>query len=673
MGGCLTTTDSTTLSENSVQHNDGNDEKQMQSHTTKHSNNHDDENTHKGCATSDMYCTGSDWLKFPICCRYCSNHREPSQQFQLVILGPGYTGKTTLRHHLVQRYGHAFCKADFLMYRDILQHNVLDLFRDLLKKPSLSFKQLKQLIKYIHKHKQSDGYTEYDTDTDGIASPELSPELDLGLHDSSDDDDLQMAYKYMTPKQINSNSSSLRSLELDAEEEDEEKQIDTKTPFSSPMIRCTSNTPSSPINDEFKMMESAHSLCTPCDDDDEYDLDCDKYCVLNQCSPTSTNTTHDPVTFDVLPSPTPVESKNAVKVKHDIQWAISSLLSTLKAGGVEEEEKNAEEEETRCRRRQKEEEEEEIEMLSISQLLDKLSEEQLKYGRDNGRYLILNSDRILSDRFEPRFSDLLQCHVRSTGLMFEPHVICRSLPISGCLREDIVFRVVDVGGHRNERKKWSYVMKQENDVIVFVVSAASFCQVLFEDFKKNAMRESLAVWQDIMSSTAASATQIILVLNKIDLFYERCHLFKQYFNEYSGDMSNKYQILNYIKSLYLDIAKQYAPQHNVHCVVTQLTDTLEIASSDVHQIRHILMKHAHKDIVDTIIDYAIGDVFWSDKWLQPMWQRRNLNKKRRRRTSSLCRTTSFNCDHIKNPHDYHHHKTKKKKKKKRIKMFATMR
>ena len=135
---------------------------------------------------------------------------------------------------------------------------------------------------------------------------------------------------------------------------------------------------------------------------------------------------------------------------------------------------------------------------SLSELIYRLNIEDLKYGRDNGKYLILNSYRILDDEFEPTFIDLLQCHVRSTGLMFENHVMCRSLPIGNYdkltgeqEKQDIVFRVVDVGGHRNERKKWTYVLKQENDVIVFVVSAASFCQVLFEDFKKNAMRESL--------------------------------------------------------------------------------------------------------------------------------------------------------------------------------------
>ena len=81
-----------------------------------------------------------------------------------------------------------------------------------------------------------------------------------------------------------------------------------------------------------------------------------------------------------------------------------------------------------------------------------------------------------------------------------PHVHPCPLPEQ---QEDMVFRVVDVGGHRNERKKWSYVLGQENDAIVFVVSAASFCQVLFEDFKKNAMRESVAVWLDIVAGSTS--------------------------------------------------------------------------------------------------------------------------------------------------------------------------
>ncbi len=154
MGACLTANES--LPQTSINNNSNNQQNVQNTNNISSSSLHQTSSSsssssleHNNNNTNNIYC--NDWLKFPICCPYCSNHSEPSSEFQLVILGPGYTGKTTLRHHLVQRYGHAFCKADFLMYRDILQHNVLDLFRDLLQKPSLSFNQLKEFITYIHK------------------------------------------------------------------------------------------------------------------------------------------------------------------------------------------------------------------------------------------------------------------------------------------------------------------------------------------------------------------------------------------------------------------------------------------------------------------------------------------------------------------------------------------
>ncbi|ETO06438.1 hypothetical protein RFI_30954, partial [Reticulomyxa filosa] len=67
--------------------------------------------------------------------------------------------------------------------------------------------------------------------------------------------------------------------------------------------------------------------------------------------------------------------------------------------------------------------------ITLEGLKQQWQSEPLKYGRDNGLYLLNNCVRILSDNFEPHFSDLLHCHVRSTGLMFENHIICPRLPL----------------------------------------------------------------------------------------------------------------------------------------------------------------------------------------------------------------------------------------------------
>jgi len=232
--------------------------------------------------------------------------------------------------------------------------------------------------------------------------------------------------------------------------------------------------------------------------------------------------------------------------------------------------------------------------------------------------------------------DLLQCHVRSTGLMFEKHVAVphisssmhpqNATSLSSSDASEMVFRVVDVGGHRNERKKWSYVLGQENDAIIFVVSAASFCQVLFEDFKKNAMRESVSVWVDIVAGLDSehSSAELVLVINKMDLFEQRWASFGEYFPEFTGAMT-KDGVLAYIKELYLGHTRG---KRTVHTVCTQLTDVGEITrcDGDVRLIRDQLQSDQglYRDIADTVIEYAFGDVFWSESWLRPMWRRKQM-------------------------------------------------
>ena len=61
-------------------------------------------------------------------------------------------------------------------------------------------------------------------------------------------------------------------------------------------------------------------------------------------------------------------------------------------------------------------------------------------------------------------------------------------------------------------------------------------QVVFEDQTKNRMRESLALFEDIIGSPWFSQTAIILYLNNTDLFNEkiqRSHL-ATHFLEYKG-------------------------------------------------------------------------------------------------------------------------------------------
>lgn len=62
---------------------------------------------------------------------------------------------------------------------------------------------------------------------------------------------------------------------------------------------------------------------------------------------------------------------------------------------------------------------------------------------DTAEYFFTNIDRFLVDNYLPTDADILRTRIRSTGIEEATFVF-----------DKMVFRVVDVGGQRSERKKW---------------------------------------------------------------------------------------------------------------------------------------------------------------------------------------------------------------------------
>jgi GTPase SAR1 family protein len=77
--------------------------------------------------------------------------------------------------------------------------------------------------------------------------------------------------------------------------------------------------------------------------------------------------------------------------------------------------------------------------------------------------------------------------------------------------------VVDVGGQRNERKKWIHCF-DDVKCVLFIVNLAGWDQVLFEDASKNRMEEALELFQKVTHDPVFEKTPIFLFLNKKDLF-----------------------------------------------------------------------------------------------------------------------------------------------------------
>ena len=71
----------------------------------------------------------------------------------------------------------------------------------------------------------------------------------------------------------------------------------------------------------------------------------------------------------------------------------------------------------------------------------------------------------------------------------------------------------DVGGQRNERRKWIHAFDNVQ-AVVFVAALSEYDQVLFEDETQNRMEEALQLFDQIVNSKWFKTTAMILFLNK---------------------------------------------------------------------------------------------------------------------------------------------------------------
>lgn len=129
--------------------------------------------------------------------------------------------------------------------------------------------------------------------------------------------------------------------------------------------------------------------------------------------------------------------------------------------------------------------------------------------QDALEYYMDNIDRIAQAGYTPNDQDILRSRIRTSGMVEEHYEI-----------EGREFHIFDVGGQRNERRKWIHLFEGVT-AIIFVTAINEYDQVLYEDNKTNRIEESLQVFEDIMNNPVFAETSMILFLNKRDLFREK--------------------------------------------------------------------------------------------------------------------------------------------------------
>uniref|UniRef100_A0A8C3CWB0 Guanine nucleotide-binding protein subunit alpha n=1 Tax=Cairina moschata TaxID=8855 RepID=A0A8C3CWB0_CAIMO len=175
----------------------------------------------------------------------------------------------------------------------------------------------------------------------------------------------------------------------------------------------------------------------------------------------------------------------------------------------------------------------------IQECYDRRREYQLS---DSAKYYFTDIDRIAMPSFVPTQQDILRVRVPTTGIIEYPFDL-----------ENIIFRMVDVGGQRSERRKWIHCFESVTSII-FLVALSEYDQVLAECDNENRMEESKALFKTIITYPWFLNSSVILFLNKKDLLEEKIMYSDliSYFPEYTGPKQDVKAARDFILKLYQD-------------------------------------------------------------------------------------------------------------------------
>jgi GTPase SAR1 family protein len=201
---------------------------------------------------------------------------------------------------------------------------------------------------------------------------------------------------------------------------------------------------------------------------------------------------------------------------------------------------------------------------SMKEVFKRRSEFQLN---DSAEYYFDDVTRLSAPGYQPTEQDVLRSRVRTTGIVQSEFAI-----------KGLDFAMFDVGGQRNERRKWIHCFDNV-DAVVFVAALSEFDQVLFEDENMNRLDEAIDLFGQIVNAKWFKDSAIILFLNKKDLFEKK--LEEKVFADYCKKKSDPYDGPNemkpaaeYTKKLFL--AKKKDADKSIYSHITTAIDTSNV-------------------------------------------------------------------------------------------------
>jgi len=196
---------------------------------------------------------------------------------------------------------------------------------------------------------------------------------------------------------------------------------------------------------------------------------------------------------------------------------------------------------------------------------------------DSTAHYLNSLKRIIANDYIPTDEDLLLIRYRTTGMTEKKLVI-----------EGNAFLFCDVGGQRNERRKWINFFDSVTAVI-FVASLSCYDEAIYEDEDTNCMTESLHVFDETINLPTFKETAFILFLNKKDVFDEKITKvpITVCFKEYTGRQTSE-ESMSYIRDRFEELNPNPG-ERQLFPHITQATDRDNVKKV-FHDVQHIVVQ-----------------------------------------------------------------------------------
>lgn len=207
---------------------------------------------------------------------------------------------------------------------------------------------------------------------------------------------------------------------------------------------------------------------------------------------------------------------------------------------------------------------------AIKQTFGRSNEYQLN---DSTQYYFENIQRISSPNYIPSEQDVLRSRVKTTGVLETVFEV-----------EEIIFRLVDVGGQRSERRKWIHCF-EDVTAILFCVAISEYDLKLYEDNETNRMHESLQLFKELCNTKWFKDTAFILFLNKKDIFEQKIkHIpLTVCFPDYNGPQDYDHA-REYIRDRFTELNENKSKSLYAHFTCATDTDNIIVVFNAVRDI-----------------------------------------------------------------------------------------